>query len=224
MRSYRHYCGLALALDRVGDRWVLLIVRELLTGQKRFSDLQAGLPGVATNLLVERLRRMEKDGLIERVALAPPAARNVYALTELGRGLAPSVTALVRWGGTFMRQRRHDQAFRPHWLAVALPALLDGLRWDGPTVTLCVAVPEGTVDLCWSRTGVRHVAAGDSPPDVRLCGPVTSVLGLAAGALNWKAAAASGLEVSGSAAAVRALRAALARHGSASLAAGSGAS
>src|SRR5687768_1862067 len=124
MRSYEQYCGLALTLDRVGERWTLLIVRELLTGPKRYADLQHGLPGVPTNLLAARLKSMEGDGLVERRTLPRPAATAVYALSKSGEELAEPVQSLVRWGGRFMGKRSRSQTFRPHWLAVALEALL----------------------------------------------------------------------------------------------------
>ena len=99
MKSYQQYCSVARALDIVGDRWVLLIVRELLAfGPSRYSDLQRGLPGVASNLLAERLRVMEADGLIERYEAPAPVGANLYRLTERGRGLQDVVHALSRWG------------------------------------------------------------------------------------------------------------------------------
>ena len=84
-RSYNQYCAVARALDIVGERWTLLIVRELLTGPKRFKDLLEGLPGIGTNLLTGRLKDLEGYGVVHRVTLPPPAASKVYELTELGR-------------------------------------------------------------------------------------------------------------------------------------------
>jgi DNA-binding HxlR family transcriptional regulator len=99
-KSYAdQYCPVAEALDAVGERWTLLIVRELLTaGPQRFTDLRAGLPGIPPNLLSSRLRELEEGGLIARRELPPPAARTVYELTEEGRGLEPVLRALARWG------------------------------------------------------------------------------------------------------------------------------
>lgn len=93
-RSYDQYCLLARALDVVGERWTLLVVRELLIGPKRYTDLLDGLPGIATNLLSARLKQMEARGLIQRRRLPAPAASTVYELTELGRGLEPTMAAL----------------------------------------------------------------------------------------------------------------------------------
>ena len=102
MRTYHQYCGLALALDRVGDRWTLLIVRELLTAPRRWSELEAALPGIATNLLAQRLRDLEADGLVERMAADGGAC---YALTADGDALRDAIHALLRWGGRFMGER-----------------------------------------------------------------------------------------------------------------------
>jgi len=97
-RSYDDGCGIAHALDLVGERWALLVVRELLLGPKRFTDLRAGLPGVSANILSQRLRELEADGVIERRTLPPPAGSAVYELTPRGRELEPVVLALGRWG------------------------------------------------------------------------------------------------------------------------------
>ena len=97
-KSYDQYCPIAEALDVVGERWTLLIVRELMNGPQRFTDLRAGLPGVPPNLLSSRLRELEDGGLIARRELPPPAARTVYELTVEGRGLEPTLRALARWG------------------------------------------------------------------------------------------------------------------------------
>jgi DNA-binding HxlR family transcriptional regulator len=97
-KSYDQYCPIAEALDVVGERWTLLIVRELLTGPQRFTDLRSGLPGIPSNLLAARLRELEEAGIVSRRELPPPAARTVYEVTEEGRGLEPTLRALARWG------------------------------------------------------------------------------------------------------------------------------
>jgi DNA-binding HxlR family transcriptional regulator len=97
-RSYNQFCPLAYALDLVGERWTLLIVRELLAGPRRFKDLLAGLPGVSTNLLAERLKILEQQGLLRRRTLPPPAGSSVYELTAQGRALERVVLELGRWG------------------------------------------------------------------------------------------------------------------------------
>src|SRR3954466_9029782 len=98
-RSYDQFCSVARALDRVGERWTLLIVRNLLLGPRRYSDLLRELPGITTNLLAKRLQELESLGILERVSLPPPAATEAYALTLQGEALEPVVMELGRWGG-----------------------------------------------------------------------------------------------------------------------------
>jgi DNA-binding HxlR family transcriptional regulator len=97
-RTYGDRCGVARALDLVGERWALLVVRELLLGPKRFTDLRAGLPHVGPDVLSQRLRELERAGIVQRRTLAPPAGSRVYELTEHGQALEPVVLALGRWG------------------------------------------------------------------------------------------------------------------------------
>lgn len=98
-RSYSDACGIARALDAVGDRWALMIVRELLLGPKRFVDIRAGLPKLSADVLSQRLRELEEAGVISRSQLPPPAAVKVYELTPAGKELEPVLVALGRWGG-----------------------------------------------------------------------------------------------------------------------------
>ncbi len=97
-KSYQQYCGIATALDRVGNRWTLLILRELWLGDRRFTDLRRALPGIAPNLLAERLRDLEGDGLVEHRELPAPAARTVYVLTDDGLRIVPVLRALAKFG------------------------------------------------------------------------------------------------------------------------------
>lgn len=102
IRSYNQFCALAYALDVVGERWTLLIIRELLTGPRRFKDLMDGLPGISTNLLSERLKTLEHQGLLMRRVLPPPAGSTVYALTPFGQALETAVIELGRWGSRLL--------------------------------------------------------------------------------------------------------------------------
>jgi DNA-binding HxlR family transcriptional regulator len=99
-RSYDDRCPIARTLDVVGERWALLVVRELLLGPQRFSDLRAELPGVSSNLLTDRLRELETRGVVRRRVLPPPAGSSVYELTDRGRQLEPVLDALGHWGAT----------------------------------------------------------------------------------------------------------------------------
>ena len=130
-RTYGQFCGLARALDLVGERWALLVVRELLLGPRRFTDLLDGLPGVSTNVLATRLRQLERAGLVRRDVLPPPAASAVYELTDHGRALEPAVAALGRWGAASLGPRRPEQVLRSHWLLLALKAFFRAEAADG---------------------------------------------------------------------------------------------
>lgn len=101
-RSYNQFCALAYALDAVGERWTLLIIRELLTGPRRFKDLIDGLPDVSTNLLSERLKSLESQGILLRRLLPPPAGSTVYELTEFGQGLETAILELGKWGSRLL--------------------------------------------------------------------------------------------------------------------------
>src|SRR5829696_9549667 len=119
-RSYGQYCTVARALDVVGERWTLLLVRELSTGPKRFKDLLGGLPGIGTNLLAARLKSLEGEGIIARGTLPPPAGSNVYALTVLGKELESVLVALSRWGARLLDEPGEGDEERAGWAAVAL--------------------------------------------------------------------------------------------------------
>jgi len=101
-RSYNQFCALAYALDAVGERWTLLIIRELLAGPRRFKDLIDGLPGISSNLLSERLKGLEQQDILCRRVLPPPAGSTVYELTSLGATLERAVLELGKWGSQFL--------------------------------------------------------------------------------------------------------------------------
>jgi DNA-binding HxlR family transcriptional regulator len=135
MRTYGDRCGIARALDAVGDRWALLVVRELLLGPKRFTDLRGGLPTVSPDVLAQRLRELEAAGVLRRDRLPPPAASQVYELTERGRELRTVVLELGRWGS---RQPANDGPLGPDAAVIALMTMFRGdlegtfeLRLDG---------------------------------------------------------------------------------------------
>jgi DNA-binding HxlR family transcriptional regulator len=105
-RSYSDACPIARALDVVGERWALLVVRELLFGPQRFSDLRRALPGASSNMLTDRLRELEGNGVVSRRRLPAPAASTVYDLTPFGRRLEPVLLALGAWGSSFPAPER----------------------------------------------------------------------------------------------------------------------
>lgn len=120
-RSYGQYCGLARALDLVGERWQMLVVRELALGPLRFTDLLAGLPGMSRTVLASRLRSLERVGVVRRGVLPPPAASAVYELTDYGRDLGPILLGLCRWGVRSL-EGRAEEPLHSNWLALALEA------------------------------------------------------------------------------------------------------
>lgn len=127
-RSYEQFCALAIALDVVGERWTLLIVRDLFTGPKRFTDLQSGLPGISANLLSKRLKDMEKYNLIARNWLPPPAASAVYELTSLGLHLEPVLSALEHWGTsaiTLKPDAKQAKHFKAPWALLGFKHLFN---------------------------------------------------------------------------------------------------
>ncbi len=143
-RSYDQFDATARALDSVGDRWTLLIVRELLGGPRRYTDLHADLPGVSTDVLASRLKDMEQSGLALRRKLPPPSAASVYELTERGHGLLPVLAALAEWGVPALAERRPTDAVRAHWFALPLLGALTGLTREG---VLEVRLDEGEFHL-----------------------------------------------------------------------------
>ncbi|MER6623805.1 MULTISPECIES: helix-turn-helix domain-containing protein [unclassified Streptomyces] len=149
-RSYDQYCSAARALDVVGDRWTLLIVRELLAGPRRYTDLHADLPGVSTDVLASRLRDMERDGLTTRRRLPPPGAAYVYELTPRGGALLPVLQSLGTWGEAELGERRPTDAVRAHWFALPLLRALEGeglveVRLDEGRFHLRVGAEDGPV-------------------------------------------------------------------------------
>jgi DNA-binding HxlR family transcriptional regulator len=131
-RTYGDLCGIARALDVIGERWALLVIRELLLGPKRFTDLRAGLPHVSPDVLSQRLRELEQAGLVDRRTLAPPAGSRVYELTERGRQLEPVIVALGRWGSRAPFPPG-DATIGPDSVILALETLFDPAAGDGLT-------------------------------------------------------------------------------------------
>jgi DNA-binding HxlR family transcriptional regulator len=132
VRTYGDACGIARALDQVGERWALLVVRELVLGPKRFTDLRAGLPHVGPDMLAQRLRELEQAGVVRRDQLPPPAGARVYELTDWGRGLEPVLLALGRWGSQAPLRPEHGE-LGVDALVLALKTLFDPDRADGLT-------------------------------------------------------------------------------------------
>lgn len=127
-RTYQQYCGLASGLDIVGERWTLLIIRELLMGPARYSDILANLPGLGTNLLAERLKFLVAKGVVRQVDVRGTGAQLAYALTPAGEQLRPVILGLARWGLEFIEDFRAEDTVRPHWGFLAVEAMLEQER------------------------------------------------------------------------------------------------
>lgn len=126
MRSYGQYCALARSLDVIGERWTLLIIRELFARDCRYADLRDALPGIATNLLAQRLRDLQQHGVVETYDAPAPIRATLYRLTPRGRDLGPALLALVNWGAPLLTSQNDDE-FRTHWMVLGLPALFHGV-------------------------------------------------------------------------------------------------
>ena len=181
-RDYGQYCGLARALDVVGDRWNLLIVRQLLIGPARFGELREGLPGIATNLLTDRLRDLESAGVVAR-RLSDGANAITYALTDWGAQLREPIYAMIRWSTPLMIRGPEGDSFRADGLLLALPALFAG-RVPGEQSTAVGIVVDGvTVQLRATQTGIDVGRPDGRKLEATLTAEAQIVLGLAAGLL-----------------------------------------
>ena len=130
-KHYDQYCPIAHALELVGERWSLLIVRELLHGPKRYTDLAANLPGIGTNILAARLRDLERNGVVTRRTLPPPAASKVYELTDYGRELRPAMRELALWGARSLGPPTDKDELFAGWLANAMDIVMAPLAPPG---------------------------------------------------------------------------------------------
>ena len=169
-KRYDQYCPVCHALGLVGERWSLLIVRELLRGPKRYTDLVDGLPGIGTNILAARLRELEQAGIVRKHKLPPPAASTVYELTEYGAQLEEPLYALARWGARSLPPPGPKDEFYEGWGHNAFAALLDPSAARGVTETYVVRVDEDayTVRLDDGQLKVEEGAAEDASMDVEL--------------------------------------------------------
>lgn len=185
MRSYGEYCALAKSLDVVGDRWTLLIVRELgLQGACRYTDLRNGLPGIATNLLAARLRELEHGGVVSREDAAPPIATTLFHLTPRGEELRPVLEELTRWGLPLMTEQRPQDAVRTHWLAWAIELMLTDHEPNEPPVTLEVRIGDPPIAIETRDGAIRTRLGAAQRPDLTLTGDPKPILGLLFGALE----------------------------------------
>jgi DNA-binding HxlR family transcriptional regulator len=206
-KVYGQYCGLAKMLDLVGERWTLLIIRELAFGPRRFSDLVEGLLGISTAVLTERLSRLEAARLIIRRTLPPPAASKVYELTEDGRDLARAVVPLAAWGVRLLaaKRRKRTEAFRPAWGFLFLRETFDASSARGvhdvyefhiDAAVISVLVDDGEMQVIEGPSG--------RPVDVEIHVDETTFIDVGVGRLRGRDAISQGkLRLVGSEAALR---------------------
>jgi DNA-binding HxlR family transcriptional regulator len=198
MRSYGQYCSVARALDVIGDRWTPLIIRELLLrGACRYTDLKNGLPGIATNLLADRLRELEAAGLITREEAPPPVATTLVRLTEAGASLEPVIRALASWGIRFMAEPVADDEFRPQWFAYPVEEFLRDRDPGGPPATIELRTPSGPAVIEVAGGAVSARTGTAAAPGLILTGGPQAILAVLTGKLTVAQAAGLGLEVSG---------------------------
>jgi DNA-binding HxlR family transcriptional regulator len=198
MRSYGQFCSAARALDVIGDRWTLLIIRELLLrGACRYTDLKNGLPGIATNLLADRIRELEAAGLVAREEAPPPVATTLVQLTEAGAELEPLVRALSSWGIRFMAKPIGDDAFRTQWFTYPVEEFLRDRDPSGPAASIELRTLGGSAVIEVADGAVRVAQGSAAAPDLVLAGGAQPILGLLTGKLSAAAAASLGLEITG---------------------------
>lgn len=174
VRSYRDLCGIARALDVIGERWALLVVRELLLGPKRFADLHRGLPGMSQNVLTQRLRELEDAGVLVRRRALPPAAGLVYDLTPHGRDLEPVLLALGRWGSPLPPRPNSPGELSPDALVTALRTTFDPAAADGMNGTVRLGLPSDAFVIT-VHDGHLDAARGDASADAALAGSVRTI-------------------------------------------------
>jgi DNA-binding HxlR family transcriptional regulator len=182
-KHYDQYCPIAHAVGMLGERWTLLVVRELIYGPKRYTDLVEGLPGIGTNVLATRLRDLEDNGIVQKRKLPPPAACTVYELTEYGQQLDEAVYALARWGVRTLGPPGPDDELEPDWGIHAFPALLNAGAARGLTETYVFKIG-GDVFTARLEDGELTSSAGEAEEaDLRVEVDMETFFGLASGDL-----------------------------------------
>lgn len=191
-KPFDQYCPVAHALSLVGERWSLLVVRELLRGPKRYTDLAGGLPGIGTNILAARLKSLEEAGIVRRRKLPPPAASTVYELTEYGAGLEETIHSLARWGARTLGPPSAEDEFPPDWGVNAFRAMFDPMAAQGLTETYTLRIA-GDVFTAHVRDGALETRLGAADaPDLDVTMDHATFFQVAGGEVDPRDAAASG--------------------------------
>jgi DNA-binding HxlR family transcriptional regulator len=181
-RTYQQYCPVARALEIVGERWTLLVARELLLGPRRFTDLMDGLPGISATVLASRLKDLEQAGLVSKRTLPPPAASTVYELTDRAVGLARILTAMADWGMSMLGRPRKGDAVRGEWMVLAMAVTTPVPDVSDTTFELHVDGEVLHVDVRDGRLQPRQGAAPD--PAAIITVNATTLADLALGRLR----------------------------------------
>jgi DNA-binding HxlR family transcriptional regulator len=198
MRSYGQFCALAKALDVIGDRWTLLIVRELLIRETaRYTDIREGLPGIATNLLASRLAEMEEAGIIAREEAPPPIATTVYRLTPRGLELEKVMMAIGRWGMPLMKDAPKSDAFCAHWIALPARNNLRDHAPDEPPVVIELRAGDEPVTVTAKNGSVRVRTGAAENPDAVVSGTPRLVYAILKGEMDLTRARAAGIRFTG---------------------------
>ena len=188
-RTYDQFCATARTLDIVGERWSLLIVRELLSGPKRFTDLQDALSGMGAALLSARLRYLEAEGLVQRVALPPPARAPAYELTEAGLELEPAILAIARWGMRWaLGERREQDDFEPGWAVLGMHAIFDAAKAHDVEAAYEFRVGDDTFHVDVKHGAIETGHGSASRPDAVIEATPDAFADLASGSLSLKRA------------------------------------
>ncbi|HET6996980.1 MAG TPA: winged helix-turn-helix transcriptional regulator [Solirubrobacterales bacterium] len=192
-RSYGQYCGLASALDLVGERWTLLIVRELMSGPKRYTELADGLPGIGTSLLAKRLAKLENGGVIERRLLPPPAAATVYDLAPAGHELAAALGPLITWGLRHaVPETPRNRQFNATWCVLPFTQPADPLALAGIEATYEFRIGDTSALLHVHDGHAELLPPGSAAPDTMISMDPATVAALGAGRRTPSEAAADG--------------------------------
>jgi DNA-binding HxlR family transcriptional regulator len=165
-RGYAQLCGIATALDVIGDRWTPLVLRDLLLGPLRFGDLAEGLPGIGTNTLAGRLKHLEASGVVQRRLLPLPGRGTVYELTTYGRELEPILLALGRWGTKSMGRLSSDIATRSRWLVAAMLAFHDESQRIATPTTWELRLTDGAFRVHAEGTSLAVTAGAPEGADL----------------------------------------------------------
>jgi DNA-binding HxlR family transcriptional regulator len=163
-RDFGQYCGLARALELVGERWTMLIVRDLLAGPRRFTDLLDGLPGIPTNVLSTRLKELEASGIVERQVAPSPQRGVLYAMTEMGEALQPAIITLAVWGNSQLGEPRPGEFVPATTVAMTMRATFDSTAAEGLTATWELRAPDLIVHAQVIDGALR---TGDGPAPVK---------------------------------------------------------